>query len=380
MGQHQKSRINRLNSAHSVPLRLATGGMLATLLVGGVSAVGMKKDIILDVNGEEIALTTFSGDVAGALEQAGVRLQAQDMVAPSPAEALASGERITVRSAKQVAVVVDGKPTRVTSTALTVDELMQEIGGLDAGDKISATAEQKIPLEGFTLDVVTPKIVKLDNAGKVVYTQLAAETVAEVLANEGIVVDGDDKVTPALDERVTHDTEIQVTKVDVENVTAVEEFTPEPTYVDDPELEKGEEVEETPAVPGKRDVTKEIRKENGKVIAETVVKEKELAPATPATIKRGTKEKPSAPSVANGSVWDALAQCEATGNWSINTGNGFSGGLQFTPSTWLAFGGGQYAPMAYMASREEQIAVAEKVQAAQGWGAWPACTAKMGLR
>jgi Spy/CpxP family protein refolding chaperone len=76
-------------------------------------------------------------------------------------------------------------------------------------------------------------------------------------------------------------------------------------------------------------------------------------------------------------VWDKLAMCESTGNWSINTGNGFSGGLQFTPQTWRAFGGkGQ----AHQASREEQIAVAERVLATQGWGAWPACSRKLGLR
>ncbi len=76
-------------------------------------------------------------------------------------------------------------------------------------------------------------------------------------------------------------------------------------------------------------------------------------------------------------VWDKLAMCESTGNWSINTGNGFSGGLQFTPQTWRAFGGkGQ----AHQASRAEQIAVAERVLKGQGWGAWPACSRKLGLR
>ncbi len=76
------------------------------------------------------------------------------------------------------------------------------------------------------------------------------------------------------------------------------------------------------------------------------------------------------------STWDALAQCESGGNWSINTGNGFSGGLQFTPSTWAAYGG-TGAPE--NASKAEQIAVAERVQAGQGWGAWPGCSAKLGL-
>jgi resuscitation-promoting factor RpfA len=77
-----------------------------------------------------------------------------------------------------------------------------------------------------------------------------------------------------------------------------------------------------------------------------------------------------------GSTWDALAQCESGGNWAINTGNGFSGGLQFTPQTWAGFGG-TGAPE--NASRAQQIAVAERVQATQGWGAWPACAAKLGL-
>jgi hypothetical protein len=79
-------------------------------------------------------------------------------------------------------------------------------------------------------------------------------------------------------------------------------------------------------------------------------------------------------------VWDQLAQCESSGNWHIDTGNGFYGGLQFLPSTWLGFGGGEFAPSAHLASREQQIVVAERVLAAQGWGAWPACSQRLGLR
>jgi resuscitation-promoting factor RpfA len=77
------------------------------------------------------------------------------------------------------------------------------------------------------------------------------------------------------------------------------------------------------------------------------------------------------------SVWDRLAQCESTGNWQINTGNGFYGGLQFTMSTWRGFGG---QGMPSHATREQQIAVAERVLAGQGWKAWPACSTKLGLR
>jgi resuscitation-promoting factor RpfA len=84
----------------------------------------------------------------------------------------------------------------------------------------------------------------------------------------------------------------------------------------------------------------------------------------------------TAANAAPASTWDALAQCESGGNWAINTGNGFSGGLQFTPQTWAGFGG---TGSPENASRAQQIAVAERVQATQGWGAWPACAAKLGL-
>ena len=71
--------------------------------------------------------------------------------------------------------------------------------------------------------------------------------------------------------------------------------------------------------------------------------------------------------------WDQVARCESSGNWAINTGNGYHGGLQFAPGTWSSHGGGEFAPVANLASREEQIAIAEKVLATQGRGAWPVC-------
>ncbi|MGX9670449.1 transglycosylase family protein [Mycobacterium sp. HM-7] len=78
-------------------------------------------------------------------------------------------------------------------------------------------------------------------------------------------------------------------------------------------------------------------------------------------------------SAATDGEWDQVARCESGGNWAINTGNGYQGGLQFSPSTWSAHGGGEYAPAANMASKEAQIAVAERVLASQGRGAWPVC-------
>ncbi|MFH8985875.1 LysM peptidoglycan-binding domain-containing protein [Streptomyces varsoviensis] len=81
---------------------------------------------------------------------------------------------------------------------------------------------------------------------------------------------------------------------------------------------------------------------------------------------------------ADSGVWDRIAACESGGNWHVNTGNGYYGGLQFSAGTWRAHGGGAYAATADRASRAQQIAVASRVQASQGWGAWPTCSARAG--
>ena len=99
-------------------------------------------------------------------------------------------------------------------------------------------------------------------------------------------------------------------------------------------------------------------------------------PATTIRKSTTTVAKKSTAVVAGDGVWDKIAACESGGNWSINTGNGYFGGLQFTLSSWRAVGGSGYP---HQASREEQIMRGEKLQAIQGWGAWPACSAKIGL-
>ena len=105
-----------------------------------------------------------------------------------------------------------------------------------------------------------------------------------------------------------------------------------------------------------------------------------VSPAQPASVAQA--DPPAAapvsatsPASSGGVNWSAIAACESGGNWSANTGNGFYGGLQFTEQTWLGYGGGQYAPSAYLATESQQITVAERVLAGQGIGAWPVCGA-----
>ncbi|AEX69502.1 transglycosylase family protein [Corynebacterium diphtheriae] len=385
MGNRQKAKINKGASSRAVPMRIVAGGVIASLAVGGVTAQQLKKDITVDLNGEHISLATFSRDVDGVLRQAGVNVGEKDMVYPAPSETVADNDTVTVRTSKQVSVVIDGVKKDVTTNAITVEELFSQLNDVPAAlSSASLNVEKgaRIPAEGMALDVVTPKIISLTTGDKTVFTQIAAATVADVLKERGIDVDADDVVMPALDTAVSKDMNIKVDKVDSREEKITEKFDEPATYIEDAEQLEGEETLVTPGTQGERTVTRKIVTVNGVETANEVVNEEIITPGVAATIKRGAKKPTtaSAAAVASGSVWDQLAQCESGGNWSINTGNGFTGGLQFVDSTWLGLGGGVYAPQAYLATREQQIAIAEKVLAAQGWGAWPACTAKLGLR
>lgn len=393
MGLNNTSRITRINSGTSTTKRLAAGGVMGALLVGGVTVAGAQKDVTLDINGETTELTTMSRDVAGALEAAGVEVANEDLVYPAPSETLTKGSNITVRTAKPVAVVIDGRTTDITSTALTVEDLLGELDGVTPAARIEEDGGTRLT-DGMRVDITTPKIVAVNDGGKVVYTEIAAATVRELLDARGIELGEHDKVTPEIDAPLDRGAKIEIERISIDEETATESFTAQTEYVDDPEALRGTEKVLVEGTPGTREVTTRITTVNGVESAREKINEVEVAPATAAKIARGTKTAPapaasasaaaapaaSAPAVGGGSVWDTLAQCESGGNWAINTGNGYQGGLQFSPSTWAAYGGTQFAPTANLASREQQIAIAEKTQASQGWGAWPACTAKMGLR
>ncbi|AJK68329.1 resuscitation-promoting factor [Corynebacterium marinum] len=395
MGLNNTSRITRINSGTSTTKRLAAGGVMGALLVGGVTVAGAQKDVTLDINGETTELTTMSRDVAGALEAAGVEVANEDLVYPAPSETLTKGSNITVRTAKPVAVVIDGRTTDITSTALTVEDLLGELDGVTPAARIEEDGGTRLT-DGMRVDITTPKIVAVNDGGKVVYTEIAAATVRELLDARGIELGEHDKVTPEIDAPLDRGAKIEIERISIDEETATESFTAQTEYVDDPEALRGTEKVLVEGAPGTREVTTRITTVNGVESAREKINEVEVAPATAAKIARGTKTAPapaasasaaaaaapaaSAPAVGGGSVWDTLAQCESGGNWAINTGNGYQGGLQFSPSTWAAYGGTQFAPTANLASREQQIAIAEKTQASQGWGAWPACTAKMGLR
>ncbi|MCT2339054.1 resuscitation-promoting factor [Corynebacterium sp. p3-SID1056] len=378
--------MSRTTSRTPAAKRVVASTVAGAAIVGSATAaVAAQKDITVDVNGEATTVSTFSGDVDKALQAAGVEVTDADLVYPAPGQKLANGDTVTVRTAKPVAVVVDGVAQELTSTAATVGDLLDE-AGMAANAATDVDRDQPVT-EGLNVDVTTPKIVSINDGGAVTYTSAAAKTVGDLLAERGITFDSNDRLNVPLDAQVTPNMQINLDRVEIVKDREVVDVKAPAKYIDDPEMEEGTEEIREEGVLGEKQVIRHTVLVNGQPEDTFVASAHETREAKPAVIVRGTKKAEkegntgaAAPAVADGSVWDAIAQCESGGDWSINTGNGYQGGLQFNPGTWAAYGGTAYAPTADQATREQQIAIAEKTQAAQGWGAWPACTAKLGLR
>ena len=131
-------------------------------------------------------------------------------------------------------------------------------------------------------------------------------------------------------------------------------------------LYEGQSKVVTAGAPGVRDVTYRVVRRNGKVVRRVVISQDVTTEPTTKVVKVGTKPTPESANP----VWDRLAQCEAGGNWHINTGNGYYGGLQFDYGSWRANGGADFAPRADLASRAEQITVANRYYAKAGLAPW----------
>jgi uncharacterized protein YabE (DUF348 family) len=232
----------------------------------------------------------------------------------------------------------------------------------------------------MTLPVVSPKNVHIYDAGVISDRKLAAPNVEALLAAAGAPLQQADRVDPSASTPVTEGMTVVVTRIRVEKVTQRVPLPPPAQHVPDPTLNMSRQVVEDPGTAGEQDVTFAVASVDGVETGRLPVANTVVTPARPGVIKVGAKPGTEVPPVTNGAQWDALSRCEAGGNWAINTGNGFYGGVQFDQNTWERSGGLRYAARADLATREEQIAVASVTQQRQGWGAWPVCSARVGAR
>jgi len=371
--------------AAGLGVRATVLAVLLALVGGGAGALAMDKTVVLSVDGQERTLHTFAGDVAGALAAAGMTPAPQDRVQPAMATDVADGDYIIVNRARPLTLVEGGQERQVWTTAASVQEALSGLGMAVTPIQMSMSPDAAIPLDGLALELSVPRAVTMaDGANPQVALSTTAGTVAGLLAEQGVTLGPDDVAVPSPDTVLADGTAVQIVRNGEGEVIETREIAPPEEIVEDPELPRGEREVVDPGRPGERTAVVRIYVQNGQEVRREQVRAGSTTPPSPRIVKVGTNddvppEAPQAPAVTD-AVWDRLAKCEATGNWAINTGNGYYGGLQFNRQTWNAYGGDQYAELPHQASREEQIAVATRLRDDRGgYGAWPACSRKLGL-
>jgi len=352
-------------------------GLYGAVLAGVVSgtaafaSAASGTPITLVVDGQTQHFDTSASDVSGALKDAGYTVGSHDIVAPSLDSHISDGTTIVLKQGRLLHLTVDGQPRDVWTTAPTVSDAMAALG-YPSSDFVSVSRSKRLPLSPTSLVLRSPKRVVIKHDGKTSRVETTATTVGQALRELNIRLDGDDQVRPLRTKPVEPGMKIRVLRVKTHVVTRHESVSypvikryDSSMYTDQSSVIRSGKV-------GSAMVTYRVVNINGSWDHRTVISRHVLVDPRAEIERVGTKHRPL---VNNGLNWDAVAQCESGGDWHINTGNGFYGGLQFDYSTWLSNGGGAYAPRADLATREEQIAVATRLYNARGSSPWPVCGA-----
>ncbi len=355
-------------------LSTLTLALVATTV--GWSAMG--EEMTLSLDGRTTQVRSNGATVGEVLADEGIEVGDHDVVVPALDTPVRSGSRIAVRFGRPLEVNLDGKKSSHWVTATDVASAVEQIGLRLGAARLSTSRGAPISRDGLSLTVVTPKKLTMVLAGrKPVKRTLTAMTVGQALNLSGVKVDADDVVRPARGKLVRDGDRIVFDRVKVFKKRVNDESIAYTTITrPDSSMTKGDSSVLRAGRSGHRDVLYRVRVVNGKVVARKVLRVADVTAPLAAIVRVGTK--PAVVAYASGNtVWDRLAQCEAGGNWAINTGNGYYGGLQFNLGTWQSYGGSGYP---HQNSRETQIMIAERVRAATGgYGSWPGCAASLGL-
>ncbi|RBY76012.1 transglycosylase [Geodermatophilus sp. TF02-6] len=358
-------------------LKLVLFALVLLGLVGGsVAFAAARKSLTLTVDGQARQVDTYADTVGEVLEEEGLQTRAHDVVLPDPGAAVGDGDTVVVNRARPLQLTVDGVQSEVYVTALSVDEALEQLGYRAEGLVVSASRSERLPLDGMALSITTPKEVTLVVDGQQRVVTTTAATAGDLLAEQGVTLGPTDRTSVPPDQALVDRTRLQVFRVRVSEVTQETAIAHGRVETDDPEAFEGERTVTRAGVDGERTTTYRVTVVDGVETEREQVGTQVTREPVDELVGVGTKERPAAAAPAtstSGLDWDALARCEAGGNWSIDSGNGYYGGLQFNQSTWLANGGGQYASYPHQATREQQIAVGERLYAARGASPWPSC-------
>jgi uncharacterized protein YabE (DUF348 family) len=354
--------------------------VLCALVLGLVAFVGNNKTVTLNVDGKVTSVQSFGGTVGQVVKSANVELKPADRVSPSADAKVENGTVINVNMAKAVKVSLDGSEKTVNTTAPDVAGLVTELGVASASS-VSVPKDAQLAVDGSFVAISTPKPVTIVADGMVAAATTTAGTVAQVLEDAGITLGADDRASQPGNAHVVNNMVVKVSRVDTSQTAATTEDVPfDSLTTESADMIKGEKEVTQAGTAGKVNKTFKLVLVDGREASRTLVSETVTVQPVTEKVTVGTKAKPAAPAGANTgaaapammneAMWDKIAQCEAGGNWSINTGNGYYGGLQFNIQTWLGAGGGAYAPNASLATKAQQIDIANRIYAQRGLQPW----------
>ncbi|MFC9333295.1 MULTISPECIES: resuscitation-promoting factor [unclassified Arthrobacter] len=358
--------------------------VLAALVLGLVAFVGNNKTVTLNVDGKVSSVQTFGGTVEEVVKSANVELQPADRVSPALDARIENGSVINVNLAKAVKVSLDGAEKTVSTTAQDVAGLVTQLG-VASSSELSVPKDAQLAVDGSFVAISTPKTVSIIADGKARKTTTTAANVGEVLKDAGIRLAAADRSSQPAHAPVVNNMVIKVSRVDTgKTATVTQEVEFQTLTTESATLPKGEEKVTQEGVPGATTLTYKLVLVDGREASRTLVSKTTTREPVTEKITIGTKEAPkpaaaetesgntgaAAPAMMNVAMWDKIAQCESGGNWSINSGNGYYGGLQFDIQTWIGAGGGAYAPNASQATKAQQIDIANRVYADRGLQPW----------
>jgi uncharacterized protein YabE (DUF348 family) len=361
--------------------RIAQAAVVVSLVAGTAGFAHFDKSVTLSVDGKASAVHLFGSTVGDVLTHQGIKLNSHDLVAPAVSTPLEDNQKVVVRYGRLLTVTVDGQTKEFWTTSTTVNGALTELGIRADSAKLSVSRSQPLGRLGLAMAVTTPKAVSVVVDGKTLKARTTSATVADVLAELKVTLRAKDRVTPALKTPITKSgLKVAVARVTQKSVASTQSIAFGTQRHNDSSLYTGNTKTTKAGKKGEKAVTHLRTWVNGKLSSSKLTASRVTVRPVSRVIAVGTKSRPvaAAParsssgggSTANAGMWDRIAQCESGGNWSINTGNGYYGGLQFDSQTWLGAGGGQYASRADLASRTQQIAIANKVYADRGLSPW----------
>ena len=352
-----------------------------SLVAGAVGFAHFDKSVTLSVDGKSSAVHLFGSTVGDVLANQGITLGAHDLVAPAVSTPLKDNQKVVVRYGRLLTVTIDGQTKKFWTTSTTVAGALSELGIRADSAKLSVSRSEPLGRMGLAMSMTTLKSVTVAVDGRTLKTQTTGATVADLLSQLHVTLGAHDRIAPALQTPITRSgLKVAIGRVRQTSVTTTETVGFSTERRNDATVYTGDTKTLTAGQQGQMVVISLQTWVNGKLESSkpssshittapvtqvlavgTEARPVQLAPA-PASVSGG--------STANAGMWDRIAQCESGGNWAINTGNGYYGGLQFDSQTWLGNGGGQYAARADLASRTQQIAVANTVYAQRGLAPW----------